>query len=81
MPGRKRRRRTLPNATKQCLETEARFRLHEDGTLYNIPVTSDKVRYSEKKAAVGDFANDRKRLQAILDRFMAIEQDERITSR
>ena len=56
---------------------DARFRLHEDGTMYDIPVHSDKERYSEKKIATGDFSEDRKQLQVILKRFMAIGQDER----
>ena len=59
---------------------DARFRLHENGTLYDIPVTSDRERYSEKTAAAGDFVDDRRHLQALLDRFMAIEQDERLTA-
>jgi arylsulfatase A len=52
-----------------------RFRLHEDGTLYDIPVTSDRTRYSE--AVIARPANDprRQRLQGILNDFMAIRDD------
>ena len=71
------RKYVLMSYKKGFFVRDAQFRLHEDGTLYDIPITSDKARYSEKKVAAGDVANDRKRLQATLDRFMAIEQDER----
>ena len=54
---------------------DPRFRLHEDGTLYDIPISSDRERYGERKADPGEFGADRKRLQRILDEFMAIETE------
>ena len=70
------REHVLINYKKGFFVRDARFRLHEDGSLYDIPVTSDKERYGQSKVADGDFSKDRKRLQATLKRFMAIEQDE-----
>jgi arylsulfatase A len=52
---------------------ESRFRLHQDGKLYDIPVTSDKERYSEKVTTDPAHEADRHRLQAALDRFRAIK--------
>lgn len=54
---------------------DKRFRLDQDGVLYDIPVTSDKERYGEKRAPKEDFASDRQRLGAILDPFKAIEPE------
>ncbi|MFZ5829113.1 MAG: sulfatase-like hydrolase/transferase [Planctomycetota bacterium] len=52
---------------------ESRFRLNQDGKLYDIPVTSDKERYSEKVTIDPAHEADRRRLQAALDQFLAIE--------
>jgi len=52
---------------------ESRFRLNQDGKLYDIPVTSDKERYSEKVTTDPAYEADRLRLQAALDRFRAIQ--------
>ena len=49
-----------------------RFRLNQDGKFYDIPVTSDKARYSEKVTNDPQHESHRKRLQALLDDFMAI---------
>ena len=54
---------------------ENRFRLNQDGKLYDIPVTSDKERYSEKVTTDPAHEVDRLRLQADLDQFLAIERE------
>jgi arylsulfatase A len=51
---------------------DKRFRLNEDGKLYDIPVTSDRERYSEKITSSPEHEVDRKRLQPLLDKFTAI---------
>ncbi len=52
---------------------ESLFRLNQDGKLYDIPVTSDKERYSEKVTTDPAHEADRLRLQAALDEFLAIK--------
>ncbi|WP_182864736.1 sulfatase-like hydrolase/transferase [Rhodopirellula sp. JC639] len=52
---------------------EKRFRLNQDGKLYDIPITSDASRYSEAVTTDAAHNFDRVRLQKILDDFMAIE--------
>ncbi|MEM0926740.1 MAG: sulfatase-like hydrolase/transferase, partial [Planctomycetota bacterium] len=52
---------------------EKRFRLNQDGKLYDIPITSDASRYSERVTTSTIHRGDRDRLQAILDQFMDIE--------
>ena len=52
---------------------EKRFRLNQDGTLYDIPVTSDASRYSEVVTTDPTHDSDRIRLQKIINDFMAIE--------
>lgn len=54
---------------------ESRFRLNQDGKLYDIPVTSDKERYSEKVTTDPAHEAARLRLQAALDQFMAIKTE------
>ena len=52
---------------------DRRYRLHEDGRLYDIPVTSDRKRYGMK--VVGESAKHtdaRRQLQRKLDEFMAV---------
>jgi len=51
---------------------DKRFRLNENGTLYDVPVTSNKLRYSEKISKNPEHNERRKKLQATLDQFMAI---------
>jgi arylsulfatase A len=54
---------------------ESRFRLNQDGKLYDIPVTSDKERYSEKVTTDPAHETDRRRLQTALDEFQAIKSE------
>ena len=54
---------------------ESRFRLNQDGKLYDIPVTSDKERYSEKVSTDPVHETDRRRLQTALDEFQAIKSE------
>jgi arylsulfatase A len=54
---------------------ESRFRLNQDGKLYDIPVSSDKERYSEKVSTDPAHEADRQRLQAALDEFLAIKSE------
>jgi len=54
---------------------ESRFRLNEDGKLYDIPITSDKERYSEKVTTDPAHEADRRRLQAAFDQFLAIKSE------
>ncbi len=68
------RQQVLMSFKKGYFVRDRRFRLHENGTLYDIPVSSDKERYSESKAGSEDFISDRERLGAVLKDFMAIEQ-------
>ena len=51
---------------------DMRFRLNEDGRLYDIPVTSDRERYSEKVTNSPEYKTNRERLQKILDEYMAL---------
>ena len=57
---------------------DKRFRLNENGKLYDIPVTSDRKRYRELVVEDPTFAGERQRLQRLLDEFMAIESEYRI---
>ena len=60
---------------------DKRFRMNKDskknvdGTLYDIPVTSDKERYSENVSTNPEHEPHRRRLEKILDEFMAIEAE------
>lgn len=54
---------------------DKRFRLNQDGKFYDIPVASDKERYSEKRATNSEHDAHRQRLQRILDEFRAIERE------
>jgi hypothetical protein len=51
-----------------------RFRLHEDGRLYEIPVSSNESRYNMEILDPSLHAENRQRLQKHLDAFMAIQQ-------
>ena len=52
---------------------EKRFRLNQDGKLYDIPISSNASRYSKAVTTDPAHAVDRDRLQKILDDFMSIE--------
>jgi arylsulfatase A len=54
---------------------EKRFRLNEDGKMYDIPIASDKERYSETVTTDPAHEADRLRLQAALDQFRAIKSE------
>ncbi len=54
---------------------DERFRLHEDGRFYDVPVTSNASRYNLNAGSdLGQYAEARDRLQPWLEEFMAIEQ-------
>ena len=54
---------------------DRRFRLHEDGRLYDIPVTSIASRYSmDSLVQHGDRAEDRTRLRHQLEGFMRVQK-------
>lgn len=67
------RDQVLMSFKKGFFVRDKRFRLHHNGTLYDVPVTSDNERYSEKE--ISEHQSDRTRLQKILDEFMATEQE------
>lgn len=67
------RKQVLINYGKGYFVRESRFRLNQNGKLYDIPTTSDKQRYSERLVVDGAHAQERIRLQKLLDEFMAIE--------
>jgi hypothetical protein len=64
----------LMSFKKEFFVRDKRFRLDQDGTLYDTPVTSDKVRYSEKQTMATEHLAHRERLQYVLNEFMAIDQ-------
>lgn len=54
---------------------DKRFRLHEDGRLYDIPVSANETRYSmDSLAGKSSHADARKRLQARLEAYMGIRK-------
>ncbi|VGO18556.1 sulfatase-like hydrolase/transferase [Pontiella sulfatireligans] len=53
---------------------DKRFRLHEDGKLYDIPVSSNGSRYSEKLSSITEHPEEAQRLQAKLDEFKKIQK-------
>jgi hypothetical protein len=63
----------LVNYGRGFFVREKRFRLNQDGKLYDIPITSDASRYSEAVTTDPAHAADRVRLMMTLDDFMAIE--------
>jgi len=69
----KNREHVLMSFKKGFFVRDKRFRLNEDGKLYDIPVTSDSERYSETVSTNPAHESHRQRLQQILDKFMAIE--------
>ncbi len=69
------RERILMSYKQGFFARDKRFRLHEDGTLHDIPVTSDKERYSEKTCTTPERDPQQKLLQGALDELMAIPQE------
>jgi len=67
------REQVLVNYGRGFFVREKRFRLNQDGKLYDIPITSDASRYSEAVTTDPAHAADRVRLMMTLDDFMAIE--------
>ncbi len=65
----------LMSFKKDFFVRDSRFRLDQDGVLYDIPVTSNKERYSEHRSDAAEHSAQRERLQAILKEFMAIESE------
>ncbi|VGO18301.1 sulfatase-like hydrolase/transferase [Pontiella sulfatireligans] len=55
---------------------DKRFRLHQDGRLYDIPVSSNETRYSEKHATNPEHADARKRLEGKLAEFKKIKKSD-----
>lgn len=54
---------------------DRRFRLHEDGRMYDVPVSSNRARYSMDSIVRGsDHSAARNLLQARLDSYMSIHK-------
>ena len=73
-PG-KNREHVLINYGRGYFVRDKRFRLNQDGKLYDIPVTSNAARYSEQLTTDLEHQGHRRRLQTLLDNFMAIENE------
>ena len=73
-PG-KNREHVFINYGRGYFVRDKRFRLNQDGKLYDIPVTSNATRYSEQVTTDSQHKGHRKRLQILLDNFMAIENE------
>jgi arylsulfatase A len=69
------REHVLINYGRGYFVRDKRFRLNQDGTFYDIPITSDRQRYSEKQSDNPAYAGDRQRLRIILDEFMTIQPE------
>ena len=69
------RKHVLINYGRGYFVRDKRFRLNQDGRLYDIPVSSDKARYSEKVTTDPRHDQRRQQLQTLLDGFMAIESE------
>ena len=67
------RKHVLINYGRGFFVREKRFRLNQDGKLYDIPVSSNQERYSEKLSANPKHEAERDRMQKILDEFMKIQ--------
>ena len=72
-PG-KNREHVLINYGRGYFVRDKRFRLNQDGKLYDI-VTSNATRYSEQVTTNLKHQGHRRRLQTLLDNFMAIENE------
>ena len=53
-----------------------RFRLHSNGNFYDIPISSNKKRYSEELSTNPEHTAEKSRMQKILDDFMKIKPPE-----
>ena len=71
----KNREHVLINYGRGYFVRDERFRLNQDGNLYDIPITSNESRYSEKKVTQVKHDKRKAKLQALLDEFMAIETE------
>ncbi len=69
------RRQVLINYGRGFFVREERFRLNQDGRMFDIPISSDAPRYSEAVTTDPAHDADRARLQKALDRFMAIKSE------
>ena len=69
------RQQVLINYGRGFFVREERFRLNQDGKLYDIPVASDATRYTEAVSTDPAHAAERARLKHVLDAFMAIEPE------
>ncbi|MEM1223219.1 MAG: sulfatase-like hydrolase/transferase [Verrucomicrobiota bacterium] len=59
---------------KEAFVRNKRFRLNEKGELFDIPITSDESRYSEKVSKNPEHQAAKDRLQKLLDDYLAIPQ-------
>jgi arylsulfatase A len=75
------REHVLINLNRGWFVRDQRFRLNQDGKLYDIPVTSDQQRYREKQSTDPQYDGQRQRLQSVLDEFMAIQREYETPSR
>ncbi|MEM8913779.1 MAG: sulfatase-like hydrolase/transferase [Planctomycetota bacterium] len=69
------REHVLINYGRGFFVRDKRFRLNQNGKLYDISVASDATRYSEAVTTDPTHTADRARLQGILDDFMAIDAE------
>jgi len=69
------REHVLINHGRGYFVRDKRFRLNQDGKFYDIPVTSDHERYSEKTTTDPKHDDHRQRFQTILDGFMSIKRE------
>ena len=69
------REHILINYGKGFFVREKRFRLNQNGKFYDIPVTSNASRYSEKVVALSEHPDDHSRLKKLLDDFMDIKDE------
>ncbi len=69
------REHVLMSFKKGFFVRDQRFRLDQDGTLFDIPTKSDQERYREKPVTDGAYSEERARLKLALDEFMSIEQE------
>ena len=69
----KNRQHVLMAYKKDFFIRNDRFRLHKDGRFYDIPISSNKTRYSEKLSTNAKHDTEKARMQKILNEFMQIE--------
>ncbi|VGO18300.1 sulfatase-like hydrolase/transferase [Pontiella sulfatireligans] len=58
----------------QYMVRDKRFRLHEDGRFYDIPITSTAERYSEKSCSIDEYPEAYQRLREELEKNKTIQQ-------